>query len=222
MIGILNKILFGKKRETFIPPFMSEDELKQKIHILIIDDKKNDLDKNLIKHGWATTSIRDLDSYEQPELKSSQIICIDINGVGAKLGCSDEEGMGLAAQIKKLYPEKKIILYSSEKDHNIFSDSLNNVDRRLNKTGEFYPFYTAVKELAEEIYNWDNCIEYIYGKYQKAFEKKISFNEFKELLVSGTTNQSISANEIIKITGIAIEYASNIAKIITLCLTQGA
>jgi len=205
------------KRKKFHPPKFSEEELKRKVRVLIIDDKKNLLDKNLKKHGWSADYIKDLDSYTQTELKNSDIICIDINGVGSKL-VPDEGGMGLVKPIKELYPSKKIILYSSEKAHNIFSESLDLIDRRLYKTGEIYPFLSAIEELAEEIYNWDTCVGYIYEKFKANFNHPLTFEEFKSQLES--LGQSGILDES-KIKGLIGNFAAPIAiKILTHCLTE--
>lgn len=212
----LLKKLFSKKN-TFSAPKFSEQELKQRIKILIIDDHRNDLDKNLNKHGWSTEYIKDLESYEQTELKNANIICIDINGVGAKLGCSGE-GMELSQRIKTIYPEKKIILYSSQRNHDIFSESLNHVDKRVYKSGEFYPFLSAVKELSENIFNWDSCIDFIYEKYHASFTNKIARDEFKLQIEKSISHQHVSKDAIMKITGLVVDGASIIVKILEICL----
>lgn len=195
----------------------SEDELKKKIKVLIIDDKKNLLDKNLTNHGWSAIYIKDLDSFTQTELKNSDIVCIDINGVGSKL-VQDEGGMGLVRPIKELYPSKKIILYSSEKAHNIFSESLDFIDRRLYKTGEIYPFLSAIKELAEEIYNWDACVGYIYEKFKPSFSNNITFNEFKEQLENLGRAGVFNESQIKQIVGNVASALPIIVKILNHCL----
>lgn len=211
------KSLFSKKQKKIALPMLNEDQLKEKINILIIDDKRNDLVKNLSNHGWHAQYIRDLDSYEQPDLKTAHIICVDINGVGAKLGCA-AEGMDLAKRIKDLYPEKKTILYSSQKDHDIFNDSLDSVDRRVYKTGEFYPFFSAVKELAAEIFNWDDCIEYLYAKYKSSFKNRLTLEDFKKQLESGASEKEFDLSVVMKITGAVAETATCILKVVKLCL----
>ena len=100
----------------------SEDEIKIITNILIIDDQKFEIEKSLIAEGWNVNYVKDLDSFENPKLKAAHIVCIDIMGVGKKLNIKNE-GMGLVRYINEMYPEKKIILYSSQKEQNIFDDA---------------------------------------------------------------------------------------------------
>lgn len=190
-----------QQKQAFVPVKFSKDKIKQLTKVLIIDDLENDLHKNLNTNGWTTNYLNDLASLDDPQLKNSCIICVDINGVG-KLLHFQEEGMGLAKAIKTQYPEKKIILYSSKREHNIFSDSIEFIDRRLYKSGEVFPFIQAIQELAQEIFDWDSCLDYLYDKYNGDFTKPLSSEDFKKLIEHEIAENKISEESLTSIVGV--------------------
>ena len=210
---------FKKKKEStaFQKKELSIDDLKKFIKVLIIDDKKNDLDKTLNAHGWTTTYVKDLKTLNDQELINANIICVDINGVGSKLGFT-EEGMGLAKAIKNEYPEKKIILYSSQREHDIFSETIDFIDKRLYKSGESYPFIQAIQELAEEIYDWDKCIEYIFFRYKQNFLKTVTYESFKESIEKSVFQNKISVESVESILGITGNLSIIIVNVLNFCL----
>lgn len=197
----------------------TKEELQKITRILIIDDKKSDIDENLRREGWVASYIDDAMSMSQNEIRDAQIICVDINGVGAKLGFTDE-GMGLARAIKKEYPAKRIILYSTQQNHNIFNDALDFVDRKVYKSGEFYPFLEAVSSLAKTVFDWETCVDELYIKYKKGFPKQVSYDLFKASLEKGISNKKFDPKKLMETTGIVLEVAGVIKSVVELCLTS--
>ena len=142
---------FFKKRNKFKP--VNIDRLKELTRVLIIDDEDPvDLREHLKREGWKTSYLEDLDALSNKKLIEAQIVCIDIMGVGIKLG--EENGMGLVRHIKEKYPEKKVILYSSVPKQDIFDEALDYVDKRLRKEASLLPFSSAVEELSSKTYSW--------------------------------------------------------------------
>ncbi len=129
------------------------ETLKVKTNILFVDDETFKIVK-IIKYteGWINTSwIKDVKSLTSPEVRRADIVFVDINGVGGSL--FNEQGLGLAGGIKRKYPEKRVIIYSEESEHNVFSENWKIVDDRLPKNADPIEFITKIETFAAEIYN---------------------------------------------------------------------
>ncbi|WP_315708499.1 hypothetical protein [Brenneria uluponensis] len=133
---------------------MKDDEInlgckKNSTKILFIDDEvRFKVVKILQRAGWVHTKlIKDAESLDQEEIKSSHIIFVDIQGVGLEL-TPKEEGLGLASALKQKYPEKKIIIYSAEQTGDRFHEALREVDDFLPKDADPYQFQRIVEDFA--------------------------------------------------------------------------
>lgn len=122
------------------------------INILFVDDDSRfKVVKILQKAGWANTkSIKDIESLDDTQVRETHIFFVDIQGVGISLGFKDE-GLGLALALKDKYPDKKVIIYSSETKGERFHSALRKADDFLAKNAEPYEFQTIVENYAKEI-----------------------------------------------------------------------
>lgn len=127
---------------------------KDKIGILFIDDDNNfNVVKILKDSDWKKTkTIIDIKSLDVNQVKNSEIIFVDINGVGKILNL-EYEGLDLALMLKQKYPEKKIIIYSANKNSNSFHEAWGIVDARLEKNALPYQFQNLVENYSLEYYN---------------------------------------------------------------------
>ena len=132
---------------------LSMDELKLRTNILFIDDESFKIVSILKKtEGWINTkSIKDIHSPSEPEIRWAHIIFVDVNGVGGNL--FNNQGLGVAQEIKKRYPEKRVVLYSAETKHDAFSEAWDVVDARLPKNADPIVFITKVESFAKSIFN---------------------------------------------------------------------
>ena len=133
--------------------YVDIEELKVKTNILFVDDESFKIVK-IIKNteGWINTNwVKDIKSLTAPEVRRADIVFVDINGVGGSL--FNEQGLGLAGGIKRKYPEKRVIIYSEESEHNVFSENWKIVDDRLPKNADPIEFITKIETFASEIYN---------------------------------------------------------------------
>ena len=94
--------------------------------------------------------MKDIDNLDSDMLMNSHILFVDINGVGIKLDFKDE-GLGLANAIKKKYPNKKVVIYSSDEKGNRFHKALRNVDDFLSKNAEPFEFQDIIEQFVSEI-----------------------------------------------------------------------
>jgi hypothetical protein len=137
-----------KSRNTLI------DSKKDKIGILFIDDDKNFNVVRILKDSsWKNTkTVTDIKSLDINQVKTSEIIFVDINGVGKILNL-EYEGLDLALMLKQKYPEKKIIIYSANKNSNSFHEAWDVIDGRLEKNALPYQFQNLVENYSLEYYN---------------------------------------------------------------------
>lgn len=127
------------------------EELKKSATILFIDDDKTFKIVGILKKmGWLNTKlIKDINSLSDHNVVESNVLFIDIQGVGKLLQLKDE-GLGLALAIKRRYPEKKIIIYSAQEDGARFHEALSEADYSLPKTAEPVRFEeTIIKVFAK-------------------------------------------------------------------------
>lgn len=116
--------------------FKSDDDIKSYVQILFIDDEDFNVVRMLKKAGWKNIKRKpDFSNLDDIDLRNSDVVFVDIKGVGIEGGYKNE-GIGLAAAIKKKYPAKGVILYSGTHEHDIFCDDLKVVDDTLPKNAE--------------------------------------------------------------------------------------
>ena len=122
------------------------------VNILFIDDDTTFRVVKILKQaGWLNTRlIKDLKSLSLDDLLKSQIIFTDIRGVGKMLGFQDE-GLGLAVAIKEKFPEKMVVIYSSEQSGNRFHKGFRLADDMLAKNAEPYEFISTIEHLTEKL-----------------------------------------------------------------------
>lgn len=126
----------------------SDENLKATTKILFIDDNHTEykIVSILKKAGWTKTkSVKDVTDLDSSVVTESDIIFVDINGVGLEL--FEDQGLGLASALKKKYPQKKIIIYSAETSGDRFHQALREVDHCLPKNADAYQFINLIENL---------------------------------------------------------------------------
>lgn len=153
-------------KATFTPPHQAPDvplhdsdnkteknilSLKRDTKILFIDDDSEFKIVSILKRmGWEYTSIvTDITSLEQTSLIEADVVFVDIQGVGVALQLS-EEGLGLALAIKRRYPHKKVIIYSSREDGARFHVALQEADYSLPKTADPIRFEETIMRVLKK------------------------------------------------------------------------
>lgn len=119
------------------PSSLSVAEMKKTTKVLFIDD---DQDFKIVgvlrKMGWKDTKlIVDVASLEQKALADSNVVFVDIQGVGRQMEYTDE-GLGLVLAIKRRYPDKKVVIYSAVQIGERFHPAFQEADYSLPKTAE--------------------------------------------------------------------------------------
>lgn len=204
-------MFFRLKNKSIFKP-IDEAQLKARTRILFIDDSRPDVIESLSNEGWRIKHIYDLDRLDNTELIDSHIVCIDIKGVGVQLGFK-HEGLDVVKAIKEQYPNKRIILYSSIASHDIFHEALRYVDKRVYKDGQAYPFLKAIRDIAKQLFDWDEMITDIYNKYRTNFSVDITRDEFSKKMRKAICGNSFDLKTIVKITGVSLSVASEIVSL---------
>lgn len=124
--------------------------LKNICQVLFIDDESlQTLIKTLRKAGWKNVKrIGDTANLDVEDIRNADIIFVDIKGVGLELRFKNE-GVGLAAALKKKYPQKGIIIYSATAEHNLFDPDIDVVDGRLFKAAEPIQYSNMIEQYAK-------------------------------------------------------------------------
>lgn len=122
-------------------------DLKGVCQILFIDDDKvPSVIKPLKKSGWQNVKkIGDTANLDAPEIRNADIVFVDILGVGKALQFKNE-GVGLAAAIKRRYPKKGVVIYSATSEHNLFDPDIDVLDGRLEKFAEPIQFSNMIEK----------------------------------------------------------------------------
>lgn len=129
-----------------------EDKRKSSVQILFVDDNYTDykMVSILKKAGWINTKgVKDVTDLDNNIVAESDIIFVDINGVGKTM--FGDQGLGLATALKNKYPLKKIIIYSAETQGDRFHKALRQVDDCLSKNAEPYQFIDLIENLSRNI-----------------------------------------------------------------------
>jgi hypothetical protein len=136
---------FNIKKKHDLPE-RSIDEIKNICKILFIDDKKYPVVDILQTSGWKNAKrIKDVRSLDDLEVTEANIIFVDVQGVGRTLKFKDE-GLGLTKALKEKYPNKKVIVYSSEDEskndtfHNQWQSYRTKKDRSLELITDPYQY----------------------------------------------------------------------------------
>jgi DNA-binding NtrC family response regulator len=129
------------------------DKRKKLTSILFVDDDTKFRVVSILKTaGWINTkAIKDIGNLDDQLVKEARIIFVDIQGVGKLLQTKDE-GLGLALNLKKKYPDKKIVIYSAQTEGDRFHEALRKADASLAKNAEPYEFQQLVEQYSEEFF----------------------------------------------------------------------
>lgn len=130
------------------------ESMKSKTKILFIDDdKKFNVVKLLKDSGWNNTkTVSDIKNLDVPAVKEADVIFVDINGVGKLLGL-ESQGLDLVLMLKQKYPEKKLIIYSANRNSNSFHSAWDKCDYKLEKNALPYQFQNIVEQCSFDKYN---------------------------------------------------------------------
>lgn len=152
-ISIINNVGTTEvKTNPVASPLPPDEKSKLNVKILFIDDNHTDykMVSILKKAGWTNTkAVKDIVDLDNHIILESDIIFVDINGVGTTM--FEDQGLGLASALKSKHPKKKVVIYSAETTGDRFHKVLRQVDDCLAKNAEPYQFIDLVESLSKTI-----------------------------------------------------------------------
>lgn len=89
----------------------SRDEMKKSFKTIVIDDDNRPYVKELKREGFQVTREADLTKYADVDEFQYEVVLLDIQGVGAKVGADD--GLAILASLKGQSPSQIVLVYSS-------------------------------------------------------------------------------------------------------------
>lgn len=132
------------------------DGVRAQTNILFIDDDKTFKIVSILKKaGWRNTNFfpdADVKDINTEKIKNAHIIFVDIKGVGQTM--YKDEGLGLVVDLKRKYPQKKVVIYSAIPEHSLFHDAIKLADDQISKNSQPAVFVSLIETLAEDI--WKN------------------------------------------------------------------
>lgn len=132
----------GRKEVNLSTPIHNRS--KGSLQILFIDDNKVSFIPAMRKAGYSLISWqKDISNVQCRKIIDSDIIFVDVNGVGVNL-FPQEQGFGLAKAIKTQYPNKCVVLYSAEPQY--LKKDYNSLDSVLPKNSEPYEFIKIIDD----------------------------------------------------------------------------
>ena len=129
--------------------------MRAQTNILFIDDDKEfkTIVPILKKAGWKNTSFfsdPDVKDTSAEKIQKAHIIFVDIKGVGKTM--YEDEGLGLVVDLKRKYPDKRVVIYSAIPEHKVFHEAMKLADDRIPKNSQPAVFVSAIETLAENIW----------------------------------------------------------------------
>ena len=153
----LNELSLNEYRLSDIPNYLLNlQQLKKQIEIAVIDDQEFSQAKLLSNNDFKIEELGDI-----PNIKTVQaypIVICDIHGVGTKLDSSGLGGAFLISEIRKNYPDKYIIAYSTHSNtlsvqkHIKYADHVMPVPSSTEQWTE--ALEQALKNVANPIARW--------------------------------------------------------------------
>lgn len=161
------------------------EKIKQNIKILMVDDEKPAIFEYLDARKYNIYYKSDM-TYPI-EAEPFDIILLDIKGVASERG-SSMEGFALAAEIKKEYPLKKVLVYSGSSFHKEVTNRKDEVDgiiprdedpdrfcdvidKNINNYTDYEKQWDIIRQVLKENKLSEKQIDGMRKKYIKIFEK---------------------------------------------------
>lgn len=136
-------------KKLFMPSYSKEN-----VNILFIDDLEMPVVENLKRAGYRVKKVKDIKNIDDAEVRNSQIIFVDFEGVGRAVS-SQHQGAGLVKELKKKYLKSKyIVLYTSQMllpSDTIMKSFFDYADARLKKDDDETEFLSIIDKALKEI-----------------------------------------------------------------------
>ena len=160
-------------RERAFEP-LTDEQKKSLLKITFIDDKTIEIHETLKVNGWTNVNkILDPRSLTQDSIKSAHVIFVDIDGIGRKLNFPNQ-GLGLAQEIKRQYPTKKVVSYSRINEGDRLDPSLNYIDAIIRKNASVAEYIKLLEQYLDCFFTIEGAAKHISETLSKIYKSPIS------------------------------------------------
>lgn len=153
---VKNEVTFDAGFLDFLNPrkWGSKSYTKDNVNILFIDDLDMPVVESLRKAGYRVKKIRDVKDVDDSEVKNSQIIFVDFEGVGRSVS-PQHQGAGLVKELKTKYRESKfVVLYTAQPTmpaDTTMSSLFTIADARMRKDSDTTDFTDQIREALKKL-----------------------------------------------------------------------
>ena len=174
--------------------YKKESPKRDRIKICFIDDKGFDVEL-FRKTGYTNTDYK-LDFTNSNDVQAYDLIACDIDGIGVSLD-SKRQGLAVAETIIASFPEKIVLIYTSNnpfdyaEDYHSVGDGYFNKNISINEMAKLFDDYSAV--FYDEIAAWkkiekqlrknniaNKTIAYVEDLYVRSLEDKVNLFSGKQ------------------------------------------
>lgn len=167
--------------------FQSKMIPKKSIPILIIDDNEFVYEDEMKNIGYDIRCIQDLEDTKMAV--DYQIIISDIKGVGKKI--SNNEGVGLIYELKKLYPYKQYGVYTGNKisiELTTFLDGIEIIPKRFDKDDWNSLLYDLIKRFVDPKTLWIKLRDILLEEGVSMFDLTIFEHRYVDAVINKNSN----------------------------------
>ncbi len=148
---VKNEIKFDANFWDFLnfKKWFKKSYTKDNVNILFIDDTEMPVVESLRKTGYKVKKVRDIKDIDDANVKNSQIIFTDFDGVG-RIISPRHQGAGLVKELKVKYGRSKyVVLYTAQLTmpaDTTMNELFNVADARMRKDSDVTDFAGQIRE----------------------------------------------------------------------------
>lgn len=176
---------------------VSLDELQRLTRILFIDDTdQSDLLKYLKSEGWDADYIPDIEQITGINIKNANLFFIDVMGIGSKLKLKD--GLDVIKLLKETYPEKKIIMYSTNEKQDFSHPGFELADKRIVKRGSYDIFMTSIIEMSKKMFTWEEALNDSYNRIKPYLQFEMTRDQYAKVIMSSIKKNQLDKDKVVR------------------------
>jgi hypothetical protein len=179
-------------------PTIDISKVREKQRVLVIDDSAFSNLENLKKNRYQIDHVSDLESITMVE--GYTIILCDINGVGRKLG--GKNGAHLISEIKKSFPLKPLIAFSSQTFSPEYNRYIRLADSFIKKDIDLETWIETLddvsKNIVDPIYQWKRARNLLFDKGMRTKDILKLENLFVSSINDKEKLNQIATNSLVK------------------------
>lgn len=186
-----------RKKANPLKEIVSLEELQKLTRILFIDDTdQSDLIIYLKSEGWDAHYIPDIEQITAVNVRNANLLFIDVMGIGSKLKLKD--GLDVIKLLKETYPEKKVIMYSTNEKQDYSHPGFEIADKRIVKRGSYDIFMTTIIEMSKKMFTWEEAINCSYDRLKPYLQLEMSKDQYAKVIIASIKRNQLDKEKVVK------------------------